>query len=65
MTYLFMLLCTTFLCQVSADSVIKTMGGDVSIKRLVGNSIDMDAGGGDIYVGPLYGNGKHLLVLEK
>lgn len=65
MACVFMLLCITFMCQVSADSVIKTMGGDVSIKRLVGTTIDMDAGGGDIYVGSLYGNGKHLFVLEK
>jgi len=41
------------------------MGGDVSIKRLVGTTIDMDAGGGDIYVGSLYGNGAHLLILER
>lgn len=48
--------------QVSADSVIKTMGGDVSIKRLVGTTIDMDAGGGDIYVGSLYGNGEECPI---
>lgn len=62
---MFMVLCVTVLCQVSADSVIKTTGGDVSIKRLVGTTIDVDTSGGDIYIGSLYGNGKYLLDIEK
>jgi hypothetical protein len=53
------------MCQVSADSEIKTVGGDVSVKRLVGTTIDVDTSGGDIYVGSLYGNGKHFLDLGK
>lgn len=65
MPFVFMLSCVTMLCQVSADSVIKTMGGDVSIKRLVGTTIDVDTSGGDIYIGSLYGNGMHLLDLYK
>lgn len=62
--YVFMFSFVPILCQVSADSVVKTAGGDVSIKRLVGTTIDVDTNGGDMYIGSLYGNGKHLLVLE-
>jgi hypothetical protein len=65
MACMFMLSCVTVMCQVSADSEIKTVGGDVSVKRLVGTTIDVDTSGGDIYVGSLYGNGKHFLDLGK
>jgi hypothetical protein len=42
---------------VSADSSIKTVGGRVSIKQLVGISLDINTGGGEIVLGSLYGNG--------
>jgi hypothetical protein len=47
--------------MVSADSSIKTVGGRVSIKQLVGISLDINTGGGEIVLGSLYGNGLKTL----
>ena len=52
------------LFQVSADSVIRTTGGNVSVKRLVGTTIDVNTGGGDMLIGSLYGNGTDFTISE-
>lgn len=54
----------SFLFQVSADSVIRTTGGNVSVKRLVGTTIDVNTGGGDMLIGSLYGNGTDFTISE-
>lgn len=52
------------LFQVSADSVIRTTGGNVSVKRLMGTTIDVNTGGGDMLIGSLYGNGTDTPQLQ-